>query len=121
LTASMAISGIPPFNGFFSKLIIIIALVKAQYYILALIAVGISIVTLAYFLKFLRMTFFEKIKSDWQNLKESPAGMCTAMIILAVLCLLTSALLIPGIYEKFLAPAVEVLIKMGDYSKNILG
>lgn len=120
LTASMAISGIPPLNGFFSKLIIIIALIKAKYYVLALISVLMSIVTLAYFLKFMRYTFFEKLKSNWENLKESPFWMCVSMILLAVLCLVTSALIIPGIRERFLSPAVNVLVELGKYSINVL-
>ena len=120
LSASMGISGVPPFNGFFSKLIIIIALVKAQYYILTVIAVGISIVTLAYFLKFLRRVFFGELKPEWSKIKESPFWMCISMLFLALLCLAASALLIPGIREKFLGPAVDILIQMGDYSKNIL-
>ena len=33
--ASMSISGVPPFNGFFSKLIIIIAAIMAKFYLLA--------------------------------------------------------------------------------------
>jgi multicomponent Na+:H+ antiporter subunit D len=35
--ASMSISGIPPFNGFFSKLIIIIAAIMAKFYLLAVL------------------------------------------------------------------------------------
>jgi multicomponent Na+:H+ antiporter subunit D len=52
--ASLSISGIPPFNGFFSKLIIIIAAVMAKFYLLAALAVVVSIITLASFLKFQR-------------------------------------------------------------------
>ncbi len=121
LSGSMAISGIPPFNGFFSKLIIIIALIKAQYYVLTVIAVAISIITLAYFLKFLKNTFFGELRSEWSKIKESPFAMCISMLLLAFLCIAASALLIPGIREKFLAPAVDALLQMGDYSKNILG
>ena len=58
--ASMSISGIPPFNGFFSKLIIIIAAVMARFYLLAALAVIVSIITLASFLKFQRYAFFNK-------------------------------------------------------------
>src|SRR6056297_1862747 len=47
LGASLSISGIPPFNGFFSKLIIIIAAIKGQFYLLAILAVLVSIITLA--------------------------------------------------------------------------
>src|SRR6056297_4056508 len=43
-SASMAISGIPPFNGFFSKLLIIIAAVKGHFYVLAFLAVLVSII-----------------------------------------------------------------------------
>jgi NADH:ubiquinone oxidoreductase subunit 2 (subunit N) len=84
----MAISGIPPFNGFFSKLIIIIAAIQAKYYVLAIIAVFISFVTLAMYLKVLRYTFFNK--TDWDDKKisvrEVPFPMCFSMIFLAVLC-----------------------------------
>ena len=62
--ASMAISGVPPFNGFFSKLVIIVAAVQAQYYGLATIAVIVSIITLASFLKVQRFAFYGKKKND---------------------------------------------------------
>ena len=57
LSASMAISGIPPFNGFFSKIIIIIAAIQAGFYWLAAFAVIVSIVTLASFMKVQRYVF----------------------------------------------------------------
>jgi len=120
LGASMAIAGIPPFNGFFSKLIIIVALMKAQYFLLSFLAVVVSVITLASFMKLQRYTFFEKLKDEWKNVKESPFWMCVAMLGLAFLCLVTSALIIPGVSEKFLTPAVEVLTGLGEYSKTIL-
>ena len=58
--ASMSISGIPPFNGFFSKLIIIIAAIMAKFYLLAALAVIVSIITLASFLKFQRYAFYNR-------------------------------------------------------------
>ena len=120
LVASMSIAGIPPFNGFFSKLIIIIALIKTKYYLLALSAVGVSIITLSSFLKLQRYTFFERLKSSWENVQESPFWMCVPMILLALLCLGTSALIIPGIREKFLSPAVNALVEIWKYSINVL-
>ena len=54
---SLAISGIPPLGGFFSKLIITIAAVQAVTYIgpiayvLAAITVGVSFLTIVYFVK----------------------------------------------------------------------
>ena len=70
--ASMSISGIPPFNGFFSKLIIIIAAIMAKFYLLALLAVIVSIITLASFLKFQRYAFFNK--TDNENRQENKGG-----------------------------------------------
>ncbi len=58
--ASLSISGIPPFNGFFSKLIIIIAAIMAKFYLLAVLAVIVSIITLASFLKFQRYAFYNR-------------------------------------------------------------
>jgi len=66
--ASMSISGIPPFNGFFSKLIIIIACILAKFYLLAALAVIVSIITLASFLKFQRYAFYNKSNIN-QNIK----------------------------------------------------
>ncbi|MBN1897450.1 MAG: NADH/ubiquinone/plastoquinone (complex I) [Spirochaetes bacterium] len=121
LAASMAIAGIPPFNGFFSKLIIIIALLKAHYYMLSFFAVLVSVITLSSFLKLQRYTFFEKLKQDWQQIKESPFWMTSSMLFMAMLCLVTSALIIPGIRERFLSPAVKALMELGRYSLNVLG
>ncbi len=84
LSASMSISGIPPFNGFFSKLIIIIAAIQAGYYVLSILAVFVSIITLASFLKVQRFTFFNKkssgLESSGISVREVPFTMCFSMI-----------------------------------------
>ncbi len=120
LGASLSISGIPPFNGFFSKLIIIIAAIKGQFYLLAALAVIVSIVTLASFMKFQRYTFFNK-KTFTRKIKEVPFSMCFSMIVLVILCLALSLLAIPGIREIVLTPAVDVLMQTTDYSSAIIG
>ena len=101
--ASMSISGIPPFNGFFSKLIIIIAAVMAKFYLLAALAVIVSIITLASFLKFQRYAFYnknpDKVK---ENIKEVPFPMVFSMVILSIMCLLLSLLAFPEIREAVL-------------------
>ena len=65
--ASMSISGIPPFNGFFSKLIIIIAAVQAQYFFIAILAVVVSIITLGSFLKIQKYAFYNKDQANYKN------------------------------------------------------
>jgi len=113
LGASLSISGIPPFNGFFSKLIIIIAAIQGRFYFLALLAVIVSIVTLASFMKVQRYAFLDKLKKPKSlNIKEVPFFMCLPMIVLAILCLVMSLMIIPGVRETFLMPAVNSLISL---------
>jgi multicomponent Na+:H+ antiporter subunit D len=112
LGASLSISGIPPFNGFFSKLIIIIAAIEGRFYFLALLAVIVSIITLASFMKVQRYAFLNKLKKGGSNIKEVPFLMCLSMIILVILCLVMSLMAIPGIRETFLMPAVNSLISL---------
>ncbi|WP_430934480.1 complex I subunit 5 family protein [Saccharicrinis sp. 156] len=122
LSASMAISGIPPFNGFFSKLLIVIAAIKGHYYLLAALAVFVSIITLASFLKFQRYAFFNKTKYGGKAIvKEVPFAMAFSMIVMGVLCMALSFLIFPGVRELILSPAVEVLMETTKYSGKVLG
>ena len=120
--ASMSISGLPPFNGFFSKLIIIIAAINGRFYLLATLAVIVSIITLAYFLKFQRFAFYNKAaETATQKIKEVPFPMSFSMIFLAALCLALSLLAIPSVSETILSPAIDALIQPEIYSTTILG
>jgi multicomponent Na+:H+ antiporter subunit D len=120
--ASMSISGIPPFNGFFSKLVIIVAAVLARFYLLAALAVIVSIITLASFLKFQRYAFYDKPGYPHEpKPREVPFPMVFSMIILSIICVLLSLLIFPGIREAVLTPAVDILTDTGRYSKTILG
>lgn len=120
LLGSMSISGIPPLGGFWSKLIIIIAAVQARYFMFALIAILISIVTLAYYLKFLGFTFFGKLDETWLKIKEVPWAMRLSMIILAIICIITGLMLIP-ILRPFLQSAVDVLLSGRSYVDMVFG
>ena len=125
MSASMSISGIPPFNGFFSKLIIIVAAAKAGYYVLSILAVFVSMITLASFLKVQRFTFFNGNGDKWNErgirIKEVPFPMCFSMVFLAILCVVLSFIILPPVRDIVLMPAVNVLVKGALYSTNILG
>ena len=120
--ASMSISGIPPFNGFFSKLIIIIAAVMAGFYLLAALAVIVSIITLASFLKFQRYAFYNKnVERTETSPEEVPFPMVFSMVILSIFCVLLSLLAIPLIRDAVLTPAINILIDSAKYSSPIPG
>jgi multicomponent Na+:H+ antiporter subunit D len=120
--ASMSISGIPPFNGFFSKLVIIVAAVMAKFYLLAALAVVVSIITLASFLKFQRYAFYDKPEYPKEpKPREVPFPMVFSMSVLGIICLLLSLLIFPGIRESVLSPAIDILTDPLKYSTTILG
>jgi len=120
--ASMSISGIPPFNGFFSKLIIIVAAINGRFYLLAALAILVSIITLAYFLKFQRFAFYNKpFGKALEKIREVPFPMSISMIVLATLCLAMSLLAIPSVSEQLLRPAIDVLMQSELYSTTIFG
>jgi multicomponent Na+:H+ antiporter subunit D len=119
--ASMSISGMPPFNGFFSKLIIIIAAILARFYLLAALAVIVSIVTLASFLKFQRYAFYNKPGDGKnRNIREVPFPMVFSMIVLSLICVLLSLLVIPGFRDAILTPAIDILSDPVKYSSTII-
>lgn len=120
LIASMAIAGIPPLGGFWSKLLIIMACIQERHYAFAAWAVFASIMTLAAYLKVQRYAFFEELKEKWKNVKEVPPLMAFPMIVLAVLCVITGALLLPGAREMLLQPAVDVLLEGVRYADKVI-
>jgi multicomponent Na+:H+ antiporter subunit D len=110
LVGSMSIAGLPPFNGFWSKLIIVLACIQAGYYGIATVAVLVSIITLAYQLKVQRMAFFAALPETLKGLRREPPLMGLAMIILAVGCLALSLLVLTGFSDPWLiGPAQQVL------------
>jgi len=116
LIASMSIAGIPPFNGFWSKLIIIIACVQANRLGYAFWAVLASILTLASFMKVMKYAFFGKLREKWNKVEEVPVFMKLAMVILALICVVGGVLLIYNINEVFLKPASDVLLEGTKYA-----
>ena len=110
MVASMSIAGIPPLNGFFSKLLVIVACVHAGRYGFALFAVIGSILALAYQLKVQKYAFFGTLGERWKQVREVPFMMSLAMLILAVACLGLSLLVLPGLRETVLTPAGEALL-----------
>ena len=119
IIAALSISGVPPFNGFFSKLIIIIALVQAGYYTVAAITVAVSFLTLVSFIKVQRYSFFGELPEKLKNVKEVPVLMQTAMVIFAILCIGT-ALLYPFYGEAVIGSARDIILNRQGYIQLVL-
>ncbi len=118
--ASAAIVGIPPFSGFWSKLILIVASVQAHLYWVAAIILLVSLCTLIMYLKVQRYVFLGELPGSLQQVKENTGSMVAAMVFLACLCVLMGLLLVPSLREMVLTPAVEVLTNGVGYSTQII-
>ncbi len=110
LIGAFSISGLPPFNGFWSKLLIVLACVQAKNIPAAGWAVLVSIITLSSFTKVQRYVYFGKLKETLKNVREVPLSMKTAMVLLAVCCVLMGMLILPGPKEILLTPAANALL-----------
>ena len=120
--ASAAIVGIPPFSGFWSKLILVVAAVQAGFYWVAAIIVFVSLCTLIMYLKVQRYVFLGEPPEGLQQVKENKGTMAVAMVFLACLCLLCGLLvLVPALKSSILDPAVKVLTDGVLYSANVIG
>ena len=85
LIAFLSTAGVPPLAGFWSKLIIVIALWQNGLHAYASIAVLASVLTLAYLLMMQRKVFFGKLAGGLTNVKEAGLGITVAASILAVI------------------------------------
>ena len=120
LTASMSIAGVPPFNGFWSKLVIIVAAVQAGRIGYAWWAVIASILTLASFMKVMKYGFYGKPNEELGDIKEAPGSMKIAMVGLAIICLLGGMLLLSGMSDIFLKEARDVLLHGTRYISVVM-
>jgi multicomponent Na+:H+ antiporter subunit D len=108
LIGSLSIAGVPPLNGFWSKLLIIMALVQAGHPVFALIAVLASVLTLWYYLLIQRKAFFGKLNEKWAAVKEAPFWMTAATVLLALLCV-GIGILFASTVTTWIQPAADVL------------
>ena len=89
-TAALAIAGVPPLNGFASKWMIYATAVKGGelfpwLIMLAIVAIFISLVTLASFIKYLAGAFMGT-RSAEEPVREVPAAMLVPQVVLALTC-----------------------------------
>jgi NADH-quinone oxidoreductase subunit L len=101
---TLAISGIPPFAGFFSKDQILAELLYKKGPIVFGIGILVSLMTCFYMFRLLFLTFFGKFRGTHEqehHLHESPASMTMPLIVLAVLAAIAGFAGVPhGIGES---------------------
>jgi multicomponent Na+:H+ antiporter subunit D len=128
--ASLSISGVPPFNGFWSKLIIIAAFIQAALYsqgdskvwfmIYGIIAVFVAFMTLISFVRLQKSVIFGKLPERFASLREAPFSMVVPLIILAALCL-GIGIAYPFIHDTLLEAAKDALLDKVSYVNLLIG
>lgn len=114
LLASLGVAGIPPLNGFASKLLIYEAGFQAGFVIPTLIAIIVSVITLAYYLK-----AFGKLFTGVSKKTKEDKVFLLPILILTGLCILLG--LFPNLALEVLEPAAESLIGRLDYYCSVMG
>lgn len=106
--ASLSCAGIPPLAGFWSKLLIVMALWISGSHTYAAIAVLASVLTLAYFLSLQRRVFFGKVRDDLLHVKEAGFSLLLPALVLAAITI-GAGLFFPFIFNNFILPATNIL------------
>ena len=116
LIGCIAIAGIPPFSGFFSKDAILLSAFEKNP-VLYGIALFTALLTAFYMFRLLFITFTGKFRGTHEqehHLHESPAAMTIPLIILAVLSIIGGFVGIPEVFMhggdrlgEFLSPVIK--------------
>ncbi len=119
IIGALAIAGIPPTNGFASKLLIYQSVFQFNP-LLSIIAMFVSLLTLASFAKVFCSAFTGPQLAVWKDTKEVPASLLVGMGIMAVCIIFFS--LFPGlVIDNIVAPATDALLDQAGYIERVMG
>jgi len=119
LIGLLAVSGMPPMNGFASKLMIYQSIYQISP-ILSIIAILCSIMLLAVFVKVFQSVFLGPELPSLKNVKEVPKSMLVAMALVA--CIIVFIGLFPNIIiDNLVTPAANALQNTTNYISTIVG
>lgn len=119
MIGALAIAGVPPFNGFASKLLIYESVFRFSPF-LSIVAMLVSILTLASFVKVFHSMFLGPRRAEFAAVREVPAPMLAGMALLAAF-VVAAGLAPQPFVDRLIQPAVEALVDRAGYVAAILG
>lgn len=123
LVASLSISGIPPFNGFFSKWMIYQALIQNfssggkhfTVFLCLIVAMFASALTLASFMKLLHAVFLGRQDRQYP-VREVPWQMWFPVLFLSLLCILFGVFANSIVLKYLIYPIITNVSMQGNYA-----
>jgi len=97
--AALAISGIPPLNGFISELMIVYSGVNSNMFAFTAILLINLVVGFAYYLRLIKVIVWSTPSEGLDKVSEAPVLMLVPMVVLAIMCIII------GLYP---APFIEM-------------
>ena len=108
IIAFLSAAGIPPLAGFWSKLVIVVALWKAGHTGYMAVAVLASLLTLGYFLILQRKVFFGKVAPDFEGIGEA-SYLITGPSILFAAIIVGVGVALPFLFDTIILPIGGIL------------
>jgi len=106
----LAIMGLPPFSGFFSKFLMVYAAVEAGKLLLPILILLGSVIGAIYYIRIIRVLFFEQYQGA--EISEAPWSMRLPLAVLAFLVLLGG--LVPELSLSLSRPVADLIASRGE-------
>jgi multicomponent Na+:H+ antiporter subunit D len=110
---ALAISGIPPLNGFISEFLIVLATLDANMLALTIILLINILIGFAYYLRLLYVLVWKAPGKNLDSVKEAPLSMLVPMMLLTILCVAIGVW--PGPFIDFANQAAQATINILTY------
>ena len=98
-----SLAGIPPLGGFFAKFYVFMAVIESEMYTLAIIGLLTTVISSFYYLKIIKIIYFDEIKKPFDEVKNFSI---TGTIFLSCIFLVTF-FLYPSIFNNIIFSAVS--------------
>jgi multicomponent Na+:H+ antiporter subunit D len=118
MIGTFAITGVPLFNGFVSKLTIYLAGIDAGYPLVSVFAAVFSALTLTYMIRAFMAVFLGPTPERLSSVKEAPWLMLAPIVILAVICIIIGV--IPQVGFDAVEPAQRALLDLPGYIRQVI-
>ena len=113
---ALALGGIPPLSGFFSKDEVMVAVLEGRNPVFFLLAMVAALMSALYMARILFLVFFGRLKTENEEAHESPLVMTVPLVALAILAL-TAGFLAPGWTSDYRGFAS--LLSNGDHEYHV--